>query len=251
MHNIVKIKIIILFVLSTFTLNILFTNCSQKKEDEATNASVYDPLDVGSSFSGQVNGNIQIVSKLGEVFGYALDPGNPTATIRVIFYVDGPVGTGQYAGEVQANVTSYGTYAGHYYSFKLPAAFADGRNHTLYAYGYDDQSNYMLYNNLNQRGGFAYQAYTPRAEAVFNEQIRTFVQSSCTSCHGTFWAYNSLYTGPLTNPTPLSGGTATSNLFIRKMSGLTSHGGGTFCSGGVNSGICSEIQRWWNAEFSN
>ena len=204
--------------------------------------SSVDANDVGANFSGQINSNLQLVSKVGAVWGYALDPANPGSTIKVIFYVDGPAGTGQYAGETQANVASQGPNAGHFFSFQLPAQFANGA-HVLYAYGYDTKPEYLLSPN-----SFSYEAYTPKAQNVFDPQIKGFVSNTCTSCHGTFWNYSTLFSGPLLNPTPGQGGTATNNLFIKKMAGLASHGGGSFCAD-VNSGICAEIQKWWTAEF--
>ncbi len=243
MNKAIKIKLVVLFSISFLTLNLFFTNCGKQAAQSGDSSSV-DANDVGSNFSGQISSSIQLVSKSGAVWGYAMDAVNTGSTIKVIFYVDGPAGSGQYAGETQANVTSYGPSAGHFFSFQLPPQFADGA-HVLYAYGHEAKPEFIL-----SPSSFNYEAYTPKAQNVFDAQIRNFVQTSCASCHGTFWTYSSLFNGPLLNPMPGSGGSATNNLFIRKMSGQTSHGGGTFCSGGANSGICAEIQRWWNAEFN-
>ena len=239
----IKIKLFVLFSISFLTLSLFFTNCGQKNNSQSADSSSVDSSDVGSNFSGQINSSIQLVSKSGGVWGYALDQANPGSTLKVIFYVDGPAGSGQYAGETQANVASAGPTAGHFFSFQLPPQFANGA-HVLYAYGYDTKPEYLLSPN-----SFNYEAYTPKAQTIFDQQIKNFVQTSCASCHGTFWTYSSLFSGPLLNPMPGAGGSATNNLFIKKMSGLTSHGGGQFCAGGVNSGICTEIQKWWNAEF--
>ncbi|MGZ3691113.1 MAG: hypothetical protein ACXVAX_06405, partial [Pseudobdellovibrio sp.] len=101
----VKIKLLVLFSLLSLILNLFFTNCQKPNSQMADGASVSSD-DVGASFSGKISSNLQLVSNLGAVWGYALDPANPGSTIKVIFYVDGPAGTGQYAGETQANVAS-------------------------------------------------------------------------------------------------------------------------------------------------
>ena len=121
----VKIKLLVLFSLVFLTLNLLFTNC-QKNNSQLADGSSVDANDVGANFSGQINSNLQLVSKVGAVWGYALDPANPGSTIKVIFYVDGPAGTGQYAGETQANVASQGPNAGHFFSFQLLIHYVPG-----------------------------------------------------------------------------------------------------------------------------
>jgi hypothetical protein len=237
---------ILVFVSAALVL--FFNNCGKfpeaatQESQTSMGSNQPDPNDVGGSFSGQINSSIQIVSNLGAVWGYASDPINSGKTLRVIFYIDGPVGTGKYAGESQANQTALGANSGHYFSFQIPPEFANGANHTLYAYGYEAKAQYLL-----KPGAFSYLAFTKKAEAIFNQQIKPFVQNSCSRCHS--WNYSALFSGPLLNPNPLNGGSPTNNLFIRKMSGLTGHGGGQFCTGGVNDGICVEIQKWWNAEF--
>lgn len=235
-------KLVALLILSTAaSVSLLFNNCAKgpSSEDQAST----DPNDVGANFSGQLISNISYVSNSGQVYGYAYDPQNKSNSIKVIFYVDGPVGTGQYVGEVSANIQSVGPNAGHFFSFQLPGSVANGQTHVLYAYGALAKPQHQLY-----PGAMSYVAYTPKAEAVFNQQLSGFVQSSCTSCHT--WNYTYLFSGPLMNPTPAAGGTATNNMFFRKMSGLTGHSGGQFCPNGQNAGICAEIQRWWNAEFN-
>ena len=236
----------VFFIFSTvFVLSLFFTNCGKINSQTAQDSSSQSVNDVGSNFSGQITSQIQSITKLGTVSGYAMDPQNTGSTLRVIFYADGPAGAGTYLGETQANIASYGTYAGHFFSFKIPAAYSDGKSHTLYVYGHDTRPELLLKPN-----SMSFVAYTPKAETVFNQQIKNFIAGNCMGCHGSLWTYSAMYSGPLLTPTPATGGTATNNTFIRKMSGLTDHAGGQFCSGGVNSDICLEIQKWWNAEFN-
>ena len=224
----------------TLIISTFFVNCAKPaSQDDSSSAAGLS--DVGASFSGQVISEMQYVSSLGEVWGFAYDPMNKDKSLKVIFYVDGPVGVGQYAGEVQASIQSIGPHAGHFFSYKLPARFADSQEHVLVAYAVEARSQYQLY-----PGSLVYRAYTPKAEAFYNQRVASFIQSSCTSCHT--WSYMGLFAGPLTNPKPLVGGTATNNRLIQKMSGATSHGGGRFCNG-LNDGVCVDIQRWWEAEF--
>jgi hypothetical protein len=198
---------------------------------------------VSARFSGQLVSDLQYVSSLGEVWGYAYDPQNKSGSLKIIFYVDGPVGVGQYAGETQANVQSVGPNAGHFFSYKLPSQFADSRARYVVAYAVEARSEYTLY-----PGAIQYTAFTPKAEAFYNQNISGFIQSSCTRCHS--WNYMQLFAGPLMKPKPGGGGTASNNTLINKISGAVGHNGGSFCSGGVNSGICAQLQNWWRAEFN-
>lgn len=225
-----------------FSLVLIFAynNCGQLPQ-ATMESKILAADDVGSLFSGQITSKIEYVSRTGAVWGYALDPKNPTKTIKVTIYVDGPVGVGQLAGVTQANHAAFGLYEGHYFSYQLPAQFSDGRNHTVYIYGHEATPA----NELSP-GPLTYVAYTPKAESFFNEKIRPYTQSNCTGCHQ--WTYSMLLTAGLLVPTPFDGGSATNNLLIKKMSGQSGHRGGAFC-GNINEGFCTEIQNWWNAEF--
>ena len=230
---------IINFLFIGFVLSSLFTNCA-KPASESEDSSVA-ANDVGAKFSGQLVSELQYVSTLGEVWGYAYDPQNKSGTLKIIFYVDGPVGVGEYAGETQASIKSVGPNAGHFFSYKLPARFANSVARVITAYAVEARAQYVLY-----PGPISYTSFTPKAEVFYNQRISSFVQSSCTRCHT--WNYIQLFSGPLMKPTPGRGGTATNNTFISKMSGATGHNGGSFCNG-INDGVCVDIQAWWRAEF--
>jgi hypothetical protein len=228
-----RVTTIINFIFIGLVLSTFFTNCA-KPASEQTDSSLAVTNDVGAKFSGQVVSELKYVSTLGEVWGVAYDPQNKSSTVKVIFYVDN-----EYAGETQANIKSIGPEAGHFFSYKLPAKFADSRQRLIVAYAVEARSQYALY-----PGSLSYTSFTPKAEAFFNQKISGFVQSSCARCHT--WNYMQLYSGPLMKPTPGRTGTAMNNTLISKMS--VTHNGNNFCNG-INSGICADIQAWWRAEF--
>lgn len=240
-----KIYALMIFSFFSFISSIFFTNCApsnqQDQAQEATSSSgeaTSGNPELGSEFSGKVQGTIGSISTSGSIWGYAYDPNNKTKSMRVYFYVDGPVGTGKLIGNSLANIQSLGINAGHYYSFTIPATYADGKPHKIYAYGHAATVSFSL-----TPTSFAYTAFTPKAENIYNQGINNLVTSTCNKCHS--WNFKDLYYGALLSPTPAQGGTATNNKFIQKMQG---HGGGKYCNA-LTDFPCSDIQAWWNAEF--
>jgi hypothetical protein len=228
---------------SFLSITVLFNNCAPSKGGDETVEEASEPeVEMVKDFSGKLTASFQSVSVDGKAFGYAFDSMNKTAAIKVIFYANGPVGTGVYVGEIVAKESGVGAYAGHYFSYKIPAELANGKTQSLYAYGHEAKPEYLI-----GKAPKTFISYSPKAEAYFNQYIGPFVNSSCKSCHT--WNYQSLFYGPLMSPSPTAGGTKTNNKFIRKMSGLEGHNGGQFCSAGVNSDICVNIQAWWQLEF--
>jgi hypothetical protein len=240
-----RFKSIIFLCIISLPLNLLFTNCADdtKPADNASAAAApAGPPELSSGqFSGTVSGSLSYVTTSGIAWGYALDPKNKDSSIRVYFYADGPVGKGTLVGDSLANVESLGANSGHFFSFQIPPAFADAKAHTLYVYGYSAVADFLI-----KASPQTFTAFTPKAEATYNLALNSFVQSTCNKCHG--WNYRELYFSPLMNPSPLAGGSATNNVLIKKMTGATGHGGGTFCSS-LTAFPCSDIQAWWNAEF--
>jgi RHS repeat-associated protein len=80
------------------------------------------------------------VSAQGFATGWACDPDNFGAALQVDFYVDGPFGSGTFAGATIANVTrsdiagQCGNNANHAFSFRIPDSLRTGNQRTLYAY---------------------------------------------------------------------------------------------------------------------
>lgn len=238
-----KLKNLSLFFIISAFISLFFTNCAdpnkQFQTDESTSSSsTSGNPELGSEFSGKVVGTIDSISNSGSIWGYAYDPGNKTKSLRVYFYVDGPVGTGVLIGIALANIQSLGPNAGHYYSFTIPAQYADAKSRKIYAYGHAASSAFALAPTF-----FTYTAYTPKAEMIYNQGINNLVTGTCNKCHN--WNFKDLFYGALLSPTPSQGGSPTNNKFYQKMMG---HGGGKFCNAATDF-PCSDIQTWWNAEF--
>jgi hypothetical protein len=83
------------------------------------------------------------ITPIGIAAGWVFDPHTPNASIAVHFYVDGPAGSGQFAGAVAANLfrgdvnAALGITGLHGFNFPLPTRFRDGRPHTLFVHGID------------------------------------------------------------------------------------------------------------------
>jgi hypothetical protein len=131
--------------ISFFTTTMFFNNCAPSGEEESTDASTSEQAaEIVTDFSGKLSGSFTQVYADGKAYGYAYDSMNKTKVIKVIFYANGPVGTGTYAGEVIAKETGVGASAGHYFTFKLPAAFANGTQQKMYAYGHEAKAEYLI-----------------------------------------------------------------------------------------------------------
>jgi YD repeat-containing protein len=83
----------------------------------------------------------------GTAAGWVFDPDASAQSIDAHFYIDGPSGSGQWAGGVTANVArpdvnqAYGVTGNHGFSFSIPPRFRNGQPHTLYVYGIDATGN--------------------------------------------------------------------------------------------------------------
>jgi hypothetical protein len=226
--------------------SVLFNNCAGNKAEESGETSqASTPPVTATSFSGKLSANLQYVSSDGRAWGYATDSVNKSSILKVLFYANGPVGTGTYLGQVAAKENGVGTYAGHYFTFKVPPELANGQPQKIYAYAHEAKAAYLI-----SPSPLTFTSYTPKAEAYFTANVWPYIANNCTRCHvGETWSYKNMYFGPLINPLPSNGGTATNNKIIKKMAGLEGHAGGTFCTNGVNADFCANVQNWWRAEF--
>lgn len=96
--------------------------------------------------SSTLLGNLDTVGPNLLAQGWSLDPQWSDRPIQIHFYVNGPAGTGTFAGSTitriaRPDVISFfaqsgqGNYTGlHGFSFQLPTQFGNGQNHTLHAY---------------------------------------------------------------------------------------------------------------------
>ena len=91
-------------------------------------------------------GHMGTVNSQGFAQGWALDKDNPSLSIRVELYLDGPKGSGQFLGSYLADTPrpdvneATGLPGDHGYKVSLPAWLADGEVHLLYAYAIDSRN---------------------------------------------------------------------------------------------------------------
>jgi len=188
-------------------------------------------------------GLVSQVFLTGRVVGWSVDSENENKKVNVMVFIDGPAGVGTPIGPFLADQQGAGgTYGGHYFDFNLPPQFADGQSHTLYAYG--DEA---VEENIFAQMPLEFTAFTPKQAGrnFYNSNLAGTITASCSRCHG--WTYDSAYSR-LLSPAPFLGGSAANNNFLIQASGGNGHRGGNFCSGGINSGLCADIQSWWQLE---
>lgn len=187
-------------------------------------------------------GQIKNVSALGRVTGYAFKPSEESNVYQVTI-LDAPVDQGgQIVAQIMANEAGMGVGQGHHFSFDLPLELRDGVERNMYIY-----VDSAVAENLLPNMPYKYAAYSPRdgGSDFYNNNVNGAL-NRCNGCHA--WDYQTAYPN-LLDPTPYKGGTNLTNIFIRKANGELSHGGGSFCGGDKNSGLCASIRDWWNFEF--
>ncbi len=231
------LRYIVIFLFMSTTA-FLFNNCAQPEEETAPSEA---EVVLATEIVGKLTAKVEFVGTDGTAYGYAMDSGNKSSILRVIFYLGGPVETGILLGETVAKIRSAGTYAGHFFSFQIPAQYATGSSQKIYAYAHKAELKYLV-----SPGEVNFVFYSPKAEEYYNQNISQHL-GQCMRCHE--WTMRHLFYGPLMTPSPLGGGSQTNNRFFRKMSGLEGHNGGNFCNSGINTGLCGAIQAWWRAEF--
>lgn len=235
-----RTKIMAIFI-AIASLILFFNNCAANNSETSTSS----PVVVANDIVGPLVAGIRLTTIQGKVQGWAMDHGKKDSILRVIFYLNGDATTGTYLGETVANVRLAGPYEGHFFDFQVPTELVDGRPHPLYIYAHEATPENLIY-----PAPYSVVGYKPKAAAFYNEKVAPFLRTNnCVRCHQTAWTYESVFYGPLTSPYPISGGTATNNIFYRKMSGDDGHNGGAYCNGGANADFCANIQAWWRAEF--
>lgn len=194
--------------------------------------------------AGSGAGEVSSVSLTGRAVGWAINEDDPTAFVKVKLYVDGAKGAGTAQPEVLANMTGFDNGNGqkHAFATDLPLSFADGKAHKLYAYALVGTTEVEL-----KGSPLTFYAYQKQADGqtFFNNTVKSKLESSCNGCHVN--GYDDRWAS-LASPAPDQGGTRSNNQMVRKGAGLDNHGGGNKC-GGVNSGVCADMQSWWDLEF--
>lgn len=96
-----------------------------------------------SAFAQPPLGALEGIDTDGVAAGWTSDPDVIGVSLDVHFYVDGPAGTGVFAGAARANQPrpdindTYGVPGDYGFTFPIPDQFRDGQSHILYAYGID------------------------------------------------------------------------------------------------------------------
>lgn len=207
------------------------------------------PLAGGGTNSLPVGALFSVAMDTGAVSGWAKDSDTPSQSTYIEFYVDGPMGSGTFAGTLQASAPRSFPQGPYGFTFQIPMNFRDAKIHKLYAYSIDTTTSVRAALN-DSPGNFAVGTNTTGLN-YFNNSVKPTFQSYCTSCHGSMDSYIS-YKERLINPTDPSKSnviSATENSLFDRAHGL-SHGGGNRCAGGLNAAPCSILSQWWMLEFN-
>lgn len=200
----------------------------------------------------KLRGEIQDVTAIGEVYGWAVFPDDASVILTVDIYIDGDATTGTLLGSQIANLEGFdnGYDGNHAFRAQIPNEFRDGKNHTITAFADINGNVEPVFSKE-----FNFKAYLPTqaGQAYYANTLRPLLQTSCGGCHGGNLApavnYNAQYDYIL-SPNPAKTGTALDNTLINKASGGMNHSGGNRCGGnGKNGNPCAQIQTWWNMEF--
>jgi serine protease len=90
-----------------------------------------------------VGGIVDEVRPDGVARGWAFHSGQASTSIAIHFYVDGPAGSGSWAGSATTTMArpdvnqAYDVTGSHGFEYSIPNAFRDDDDHTLYVYGID------------------------------------------------------------------------------------------------------------------
>jgi hypothetical protein len=200
-------------------------------------------------------GNVETISTAGLVKGWAQDIDEPAKAVRVEIYVNGPMGTGEFAGFANASEDYSGQDATGKvgFTFQLADKYRDRKPHDIYIYGVDTQvvSTTVQLRNSPQTN----RSYIPSTAArnLYDSTVRAFIQanggSSCKNCHGlSEFDFDNVFYPMLLSPVPPTG-TATNNILYNKLRG-SNHPGGNFCGGSpTTTPPCSDLIQVWNLDI--
>ncbi len=197
-----------------------------------------------------VTGMVSVVTSQGKVTGYAGDTTDPSRTMPVNFYLDGPSGAGILLNNspIQANLAGFngGISGAHAFNFYIPILYRDGVSHTLYVYADNNGMDVPL-----QGSPYTFTAYASTVEGFnyYTNTVKPLLDVRCSSCHA--FSYDQNFSSLLT-PSPANGGSMINNEMINMPSGGNmgvNHPGGNICGSKDNS-PCVEIQMWWDLEFN-
>ncbi len=199
-----------------------------------------------------VSGMVSVISPLGRVTGYAGNLSDPTETIYVNFYIDGPAGTGVLINNepIAANEAGFngGISGSHAFTFFVPVLYRDGVEYQLYAYAVNRDNGEET---ALQGSPYSFSAYVSSIIGYnyYVNTVKPLLDARCASCHA--FSYDQNFSS-LLSPSPANGGSERDNEMINMPAGShmgRNHPGGNICGSKDNS-PCVEIQQWWQNEFN-
>jgi hypothetical protein len=200
----------------------------------------------GGGTSSSLTGFLSYSQQTGEISGNAYDSSNSSIVVTVEIYINGPMGSGTLLSSVSANQTLVSGGVANGFTYTPAAAYIDSTPRKLYAY-------------MSEPGGSApvliggasvdyFAGPDANGVAYFNANLSSTLGSKCVACHQSEWSNYYNARGELGDPSPISGGTATTNTLYLKASGGLNHSGGNQCAG---NSICQDIAAWWAKDFGN
>ncbi len=208
-----------------------------------TSGGTQAPATIGRVSDGGVSGF---------VYGWAADSDTPATPMTVEFYANGPRGSGTLLASTVANLlsVSYEKSGNVGFRYVLPDTYRNGSTQLIYAYGLDNN----LPGTVHELTGspISITGYLPEATAssYYTSTVVPFVTTRCLGCHSSGeFAYSLAFYSLLLSPSPEAGGSATNNVFYRKMMGLDSHRGGAPCGGSATAAPCNYLLETWTRQF--
>lgn len=145
------------------------------------------PLLVTRNDSSTAIGRLNYVKSAGgKLGGWAADPRNPRASLKVKFFLDGGNSRGQFIGETLANMTGFDNDNDglHGFVYRIPPAFIDNKVHDLYAYAIDSDGTERILPGSPVKFKALKPSYSPESTRAF---FSAFTQRPAfpSSCNGT------------------------------------------------------------------
>jgi hypothetical protein len=186
-------------------------------------------------------GAVEQINASGKLTGWVSVEADPSLTVMVSVVIDGVA----LAEDISANVDGFdNNIAGpHAFAFEIAPALRDDKEHSLKLIAKYQE---MALEFPEQK--FKVAPPAQNGQNFFLSNLQQNLQNRCGGCHPV--NYQQQFAS-LSLPLPANGGTALNNELINMASGRNgnaNHPGGNIC-GNKNSGVCAQMQQWWNAEF--
>ena len=196
-------------------------------------------------------GDVNALSLLGRVIGFAVNPAAPTDTVDFAIFAGGDNLTGTQIARGAASLPGFDyDYPGdHRFEATIPTTYRNGKRQVISVYAVVNGSFILLNPNAT-----VYFGYTPTdaGKAYYETNVMPLLNASCNGCHNGSINYETNF-GWLMSPGKHEGATRANNKMLNKpgTANGTGHGGGNRCNNDINSGLCARIQQWWTIEFGS